>query len=97
MIKENMAKLCPFYTCVDDGNCNCFDHPVYIQTCCKNHQMTSLVKCSHCRDGDYYRKLIEIRLKELQKLSVVVFADCYATICYNVRTVDSNTIIVKNN
>lgn len=75
MIKENMAKLCPYYSCVDDGNVNCFDHPVYIQTCCKNHQRTSLAKCSHCKDGDYCRKLIEIRLKELQKLSVVVFAD----------------------
>lgn len=25
MIKENMAKLCPFYSCVDNGNVNCFD------------------------------------------------------------------------
>ena len=75
MIKEDMAKLCPFYSCVDDGNCNCFDHPVYIQTCTKNHQRSSLVKCSHCEDGDYFRKLIETKLKELQNLSVKAFAD----------------------
>lgn len=80
MIKEDMAKLCPFYSCVDDGNCHCFDHPVYIQTCCKNHQRTSLVKCSHCEDGDYFRKIIETKLKELQNLSV---EDFVAWLCNN--------------
>ena len=38
------------------------------------------MKCSHCEDGDCFRKLIETKLKELQNLSVKDFA---AWLCDN--------------
>lgn len=75
MIKENMAKLCPYYSCVDDGNVNCFDHPVYIQTCTKTNQKTSLINCSRCKCGNIYRQLIEKEFKKIQNLSVETFAN----------------------